>query len=166
MTTTDKNRLRGDVLVRLEQEFELPAETIYLLHLAPLIEMLWADGMDQAAERELVRDYAGRLQAAWQEKAGTPVISDAAINAFLDRFLASPAEVHVLTELRHLLIQLGSRDPAAGVLSLDTVLDYCIDISACAVNHYPYGMHERVTEREKQLLKELVAEISALPCES
>lgn len=154
---------RHEVMLRLERDHELPSDTIYLLHLAPLIEMLWADGKSQSAERALVHDYAMRLQRTWASEAGEDILSDQVIHLFLSRFLHRDDDIATLKSLRQLLLALHARPQPQAVLSLETVLDYCMDIAACAVTHYPYGPHERVNTAEKTLLRELVQQLAALP---
>jgi len=151
---------RQDVLQRLEHEFGLPPETIFFLHLVPLLEVLWADGQSQRAERALVFEYAMALQRAWAREAGSEVISDQALHAFFTRFLYSNDEADTLRSLRQLLLALPASPETAPELSLDTVLDYCIDIAACAVTHYPYGLHERINVAEKTIIKELVRQVA------
>jgi hypothetical protein len=152
---------REDVLHRIEHEFGLPRETVFFLHLVPLLEVLWADGKSQEAERALVYDYSMNLQRAWAKEAGTEVVSDQALHDFFTRFLHQRPDAATLRGLRDLLLALPIRADSAPELSLDTVLDYCLDIAASAVTHYPYGLHDRVTAPEKTLIKELVRQIGA-----
>jgi len=151
---------RQDVLCRLEHEFGLPRETIFFLHLVPLIEVLWADGKSQQTERVLVYEYAMSLQRAWAREAGTEVISDKALHDFFTRFLSKDDDAATLHGLRQLLLALPVSPDSRPELSLDTVLDYCIDIAACAVTHYPYGLHDRVNVAEKHIIKELVQQVA------
>lgn len=153
---------RQDVLHRLEHEFGLPRESIFFLHLVPLIEVLWADGKSQKAEQALVYEYSMTLQRAWAREAGSEVISDQALHDFFTRFLLRNENADTLRELRQLLLAMPVCADGAPELSMQTVLDYCMDIAASAVTHYPYGLHDRVNVAEKQVIKELVQQVAAL----
>lgn len=162
MNTTTPLAQHHDILKRLHDEFQLPAESIYLLHLVPLIEVMWADGRSQRAERTLIHEYSMTLQRTWAQKAGKEVISDQVVQDFFKRFLNQQPPAEELQRLRALLLELPHSETAEPALRLDTVLDLCLDVAACAVPHYPYGLHERITSEEKRIIKELVVQVSAV----
>ena len=138
----------------LAREFGLKPMDFYFLKLIPLIEMIWADGHNQAKELALLYKFTIEHIAALDLSAGVPFAAAADANDFLDRFAHRRPPPLLLEKLRGLAIRTNAGE-AGG--SGNTILDYCLDIAAACTVKYPYGPRERIVDREKQLLTKLFA---------
>lgn len=144
----------NDTVKALSDEFGLPAASVYLLPLVPLIEIMWADGKVQPAEMSLLYDsVTKRLAELHTAAAGEEVISVADAEAFLDHFLKDRPDPERLRRLRELTVQL--MNATASHAERRSLLDSCLDIAAAAVSTYPYERRDRVMAVEKSLLREL-----------
>lgn len=144
----------NETVKALSDEFGLPAESVYLLPLVPLIEIMWADGKVQPAEMSLLYDsVTRRLAELHTAAAGEEVLSIADAEAFLDHFLKDRPDPERLRRLRELTVQL--MNATASDAERRSLLDSCMDIAAAAVSTYPYERRDRVMAVEKTLLHEL-----------
>jgi len=150
------NQARRHALDVLERDYGIFGGMVYLLDVIPLVEMLWADGQCQDAERLLIRKYL-REHIAWlaEQAGGLEVVSEAQIDTFTARFIDRRPPEGLLASLRELACEVAF--PANGTKDerKQKTLDYCLDIAAAAVAVYPYGPHERVEESEKAVLRDL-----------
>lgn len=141
------------------KEHGLDPETVYLLELIPLIDMIWADGSNQAQEvallRRFARDHRARLCRA---AAGLEVVTAAQVDAFIDRFTAERPPRRLLADLQALsLSRLRGRREAAEI-----VVAACMDIAAACVESYPYPLGERLMAEEKRRLRELILALESV----
>ncbi len=146
--------LWNDALETLVGEFGLTPETVYLLPLMPLIEVMWADGVTQPAEISIFYECLTRhLADLYGQADGEEVISIAEAEKFAGNLLNTrpdPEKLHRLRELSVQLLNLSSDDKVRR-----NVLDSCLDLAAIAVTRYPYERRDRVMNAEKRVLHEL-----------
>lgn len=150
---------RQRVIRLLESDFQITGAQLYLLPVIPLVEMVWADGQNQAAELNLVSDFIERHLGELNEKAdGVRVVSHAEVESFMDRFVRTRPSSALLKAIRELALptMLGHSDETQSQVTKQ-VLDYCLDIAAASVNEYPYEQRDRFMDEEKALLHELAA---------
>ena len=150
---------RQAILYEIVHEHGLDPLDFYLLPLMPLIEVCWADGKIQKAEAELLLDFTRRwLSLLRQDAGGENIVSIQQAQRFIDRFMKQRPPQAELERLRELAIHMleQNSDEARVKQNERTVLEYCIDIAAAAVNSYPYEIRGRVMEEEKALLLELM----------
>lgn len=140
-----------DTFSRLQTEFHLKDSDIYFLDLIPLIEMLWADGMNQEGELKILYKFVIEHIANLDQLSESSVISVADANSFLDRFAHQKPDPRLIDELMTLFH--GKNN-----VNRQTILNYCMDIAAACTTHYPFGLQERVVREEKKLLKKLFRE--------
>ncbi len=133
---------------RLKSEFNLKDTDFYFLDLIPLIEMLWADGMNQEGELKILYNFVIEHIAKLDQLSETSVISVADANSFLDRFAHQRPDPQLVEELMALFHGKSGSDRR-------TILNYCMDIAAACTTHYPFGLQERVMREEKNLLQKL-----------
>jgi hypothetical protein len=136
---------------------------VYLLELIPLIQMIWADGKNQAEEIAILKRFAMQhLSRLSNLNEGVMPITVEATNEFLTRFSNSAPSQALLTDLKGLCIQqLGNRhDSVEAQNRADDILDFCIDIAAACAEQYPYEFNERIVEEEKKILKLLMREFN------
>ncbi len=143
----------------LLERYDLDVKYIYLLPLIPLIETMWADGICQDQEKEILFDCTRKHVEKLQELAsGEEVISMAEAFDFLRRFLYSRPSPQLLEELRAYAVKsLNRRDDKQAKQAL---INSCLDIAAACVPHYPYASNERIVAEEKQLIAELIASLN------
>jgi hypothetical protein len=132
----------------------------------PLIEVMWADGKNQAAEMSLLYEYVIK-HLAWlnQEAAGMEVISVEEANNFLERFAHRRPDPRLLAALREFTdyFYFSNSDPNVVRARKQTIMDLCMDIAAAAVTQYPYEQHNRVMIKEKELLHDLMKSFGITP---
>ena len=146
--------LWNDALESLVNDFGLTSETIYLLPLVPLAEVMWADGLLQRSEIDLFHDCLKHHVDNLSRLADNQeVVSMAEAQKFARDLFKAPHDPVKLHRLRELAVQVLNLDP--DVEQRRTVMDSCLDLAAIAVSRYPYGKRERVMTAEKQLLREL-----------
>ena len=159
---TVEKMTREAALARLEDEFGLRPGEFYLLELLPLVEMMWADGINQEEEVNLVYEYVLRHVAELNRAAdGEEVVSVQDVNNFLDRFVHQQPDPIMLRRLRNMALPLflAGADPAEDARRGRKIFDLCLDIAAAAVTSYPYDRHERITAKEKDLLHEFARQL-------
>lgn len=141
---------------QLKNEFDLKDADFYFLDLIPLIEMLWADGMNQEGELKLLYKFVIEHIANLDQLSASAVISVADANDFLDRFAHRKPDPRLIRELKALFLGKNSSNR-------QTILKYCMDIAAACTTHYPFGPQERVMQEEKKLLTKLFEEFGVSP---
>lgn len=150
---------RQGILYELVHTHQLDPLDYYLLPLMPLMEVCWADGRVQQAEAELLLDFTRRwLNLLRRDAGGETIVDTAHAQRFIDRFMRIPPDPEEIVRLRELainMLELNS-DEQRVKQNERTVLEYCIDIAAAAVNDYPYEIRQRVMHEEKDLLLELM----------
>ena len=158
-----------DNSVRLEQlrsECQLKDSDFYFLELIPLIEMMWSDNQNQEPELHLIYKFTSEHIARVCDAAdGEEVITAEQANDFLDRFAHKRPEKQILAALKAFVFESWREErPSEQKEALkQSILEYCLDIAASCVDAYPYGYHQRVTDGEKLLLKELMIAINIDP---
>lgn len=150
---------RRELFEQLAEEFDLKPADFYFLELIPLIEVMWLDGKNQQSELNILYQFVVEHIAYIDQAAGAQVLTVKDANSFLDRFAHQKPPQKLLTEL-HNIIAKGN-----GVIEHRkmNILEYCLDISAACVVHYPYGLRERIRRDEKEFLLRLFAEFNISP---
>lgn len=152
----------NDALETLVGEFGLTPETVYLLPLVPLIDVMWADGVIQPAEISIFYECLTRHLADLCNQAdGEEVISIAAAEKFAGDLLNTRPDPGKLHRLRELAVQVLNLSHDARLC--DSVLDNCLDLAAIAVTRYPYERRDRVMSAEKRVLHELFESLDLKP---
>src|SRR5262245_26638526 len=130
---------RPEAVERLER-YGIKGTDVYLLDLIPLIDMMWADGLLQAPERELFQQFMIEHIEAFNEVAGADVLSIEQAERFAARFLATRPDDRLLRELRDLVppLRLQSSDTAGNETRRQAIIEWCLDIGAACVTGYPY----------------------------
>ena len=147
----------NEVNLILEQH-GLQRNTVYLLELIPLIDMIWSDGKNQAEEVAILQRFAAQhLAKLNRHAAGLEVVSVEECNAFIDRFMSVRPSPALLADLKRVALQrLVERGDQT---TIDTVIHHCLDIAAACVHEYPYSLGGRIMADEKKLLLELFSEL-------
>ena len=149
----------NEALESLVNELGLSSETIYLLPLVPLIEVMWADGALQRSEISVFHECLKTHVADLQRHAdGEEVVSVAQAQAFACELFAVRPDPHRLCRLRELAVEVLNLDP--DVEARRTVMDNCLDLAAIAVSRYPYDRRDRVMAAEKRVLHALFATLN------
>jgi hypothetical protein len=137
------------------ERHNLQPNAIYLLELIPLIEMIWADDMNQGEEISILQDFTIRHLANLSNSAeGLEVISVEEANSFIDHFMKERPSKELLADLKGLAMQKLEAELSSNTREM--VIDYCMDIAAACVTEYPYSSSERVQAQEKAAISELV----------
>ncbi|RLA26129.1 MAG: hypothetical protein DRQ62_00570 [Gammaproteobacteria bacterium] len=144
---------------QLAREFDLKPADFYFLSLIPLIEVMWMDGKNQDSELNILYQFVLEHIAYIDHAAGSQVLSVEDANDFLDRFALHKPPQKLLTELHNIVARCTD---IAEHRKMD-ILEYCLDISAACVIHYPYGIRERVQQYEKKFLLKLFTEFNISP---
>lgn len=145
----------NDALESLVSDFGLTPETVYLLPLVPLLEVMWADGVTQPAEISIFYDCLTRhLAELANEAGGEEVVSIEAAEQFAHDWLRVRPDPEHLRRLSDLSVQLlnTTGEPE----KRRHILDNCLDLAAIAVTRYPYERRDRIMSAEKAVLVELI----------
>ena len=141
---------------RLKNQFSLKDADFYFLDLIPLIKVIWADGHNQKAELKILYKLVIEHIAYLDRQSGVRPVTIEQANDFLDRFAHHKPSDELLNELQAIsAISNKSKDHSRQL----TILEYCMDIAAACTTKYPYEMHERITQEEKELLQKLFKEL-------
>ena len=151
---------RQDAFERLKVNFKLKDSDFYFLELLPLIQMLWADGKNQAGELKILYKYVVEHIAYLDRKAGIKTITTQDANDFLDRFAHSRPSPQLLNELQEIT---SLTDTSQDIPRQKTILEYCLDIAAACTTGYPYKPQDRIMLEEKKLLTTLFKELHVSP---
>lgn len=137
------------------QRHQLHPKTVYLLELIPLIEIIWADGMNQEQEISILQDFTVRHLANLSHAAdGLEVISVEEANSFIDHFMSQRPSKELLSDLKGLAME--KLEANLSSTTRDQIIAYCMDIAAACVTEYPYSASERVQAQEKAIIAELI----------
>lgn len=139
--------LADDEILRELQALGYTRETVSLLHLAPLVQVAWAEGKVTEGERRLIHDLA-RSRGI---EAGSPV--DQRLTGWLDERPAEDFFERTLRIIRALLQALPPDERAVGRRDL---LSHCAQVAAASGGFLGFG---NVSEAEQALLDRIAAEL-------
>ena len=139
--------LADDEILRELQALGYTRETVSLLHLAPLVQVAWAEGKVTEGERRLIHDLA-RSRGI---EAGSPV--DQRLTEWLDERPAEDFFERTLRIIRALLQALPPDERAVGRRDL---LSHCAQVAAASGGFLGFG---NVSEAEQALLDRIAAEL-------
>ena len=151
-----------DVQTILERN-QLPASSVYLLELIPLIEVIWADGKNQIQEINILNDFTVKhLSSLSKDADGLEVVSVEEANQFIDNFLQQRPSQRLIDDLK--LLSIERIKQRGDQQKISSVIDCCMDIAAACVSAYPYQPSERVREEEKLLIREIIISLELTDC--
>ena len=138
-------------------------EEIYLIDIIPLIEMIWADGMAQKCEVNILYDYVQDSLRRINEVAGHEMITREQAAEFINRFLRSRPDGGLLETLRGFVspVYFASTDTQLSDDIRNSILQTCIDIAASCTTQYPYGLRDRFDADEKRTFFEILGTLQA-----
>lgn len=124
---------------------------VYLLDLLPLIEMMWADGLVQQPEADLLDAFVVEHVAAINALSGAKILSVDDARRFAQRFLRERPDDGLMEELRSLIpsVRFSSSDQAGNDARRQVIIEWCLDIGAACVSEYPYADRDRFKNAEK-----------------
>lgn len=148
---------RQEAVDRL-RDFGIVDEEVYLVDVIPLLEMIWADGKDQAKEVALLDLFVSRHIARVNRLASHAVVSEERARAFTRRFLDKRPDPRLLAELRGLVapVRLAGEGDAASSAFRDSMLAACLDIASSSVTQYPFAAEDRFNLAEKRCFFEIL----------
>jgi len=151
------NSLREHAIDDLEK-YGIKNEEIYLIDIIPLIEMIWADGMVQKCEVDILLDYVKNSLNRIGKMAGHEFISKKQASDFIKRFLKDRPDPQLLEALRTFVtpIYFASTNTQFKEQIKNSILQSCLDIAASCTTGYPYGLRERFDHDEKQTFFEIL----------
>ena len=154
-----KDRLpsREEIIERLSS-MGITGKDVYFIDYIPLIEMIWADGMAQKGEIDILIDFLKSHVQHLNQIAGYKAFKLKDAVKFVSRFLTKRPSPEILKTLRNLAACSVSyrEDHRKRELFKDSLLAICIDIAASCVTKYPYGLHERFNAAEKKCFFEIM----------
>lgn len=151
---------RQDAIHELERHGIRGAQA-YLIDVLPLVEMMWADGVVQRVERDLLDKFLHQHIDNLNALVGYPAISYEDGAAFVERFLHERPSSEMLAVLRRLIppVRFSSSDVTRNDAQRRAIVRWCLDIGASCVAAYPYGDHDRFSEAEKACFEAIVASL-------
>lgn len=160
VSTTRPPFTRKDAILELERHGIRGAHA-YLIDVLPLIEMMWADGIVQGVERDLLDKFLRQHVDNLNVLVGYNAIHYDDAASFVERFLAERPSAEMLGVLRKLIppVRFSSSDVKRNTAQRRAIVRWCLDIGASCVTEYPYGDHDRFSEAEKACFEAIVASL-------
>ena len=120
--------------------------------------MIWADGMVQKCEVDILTDYVKTSLKRIGKMAGHEILSKKQAAEFINRFLKTRPDPKLLETLRSFVtpIYFASTDTEFKEKIKNSIRQSCLDIAASCTTEYPYGLRERFDENEKQTFFEIL----------
>lgn len=132
---------------------------IYLIDIIILCEMAWADGSIQEGEREILFSYLNHHVDTINRLAGCKVLEHKEAKDLIRSFLDNRPGRDLLETIEEVIapIRFDQINPANAEHTCLGILNSCLDIAACSVTKYPYGLTERFTKEEKEYYHRITA---------
>ncbi len=124
---------------------------LYLVELFPLIEMIWADGINQTKEIEIFYKAVDTVVDQINSHADHEIFTNSEARTFLSPFLASKPSDTILSLLKQLYVTTLNKveDPERKKKMVNSFLAYSLDIASSCVASYPYENDGRFDYAEK-----------------
>lgn len=149
-----------EVLSALESH-GITGKYLYLAELFPLIEVIWADGMNQEAEITIF--YKALVSHLRQINCslGYQLFTYSEAKVFFKPFIQERPSEDILSLLRRLFVlTLDSvDDPGRKKEIVNSLLSYSLDIASSSVTQYPYKNNERFDQNEKRCFFSILSDI-------
>lgn len=146
---------RRDALDRLAA-FGIAGSDVYFVDTIPLLEMIWADGVVQREEIDLLERFLRAHVQNVNALAGGDVVSYEAARKFVSRFLDERPDPALLTLLRKLLPETGlGGDEPQSIARRRAILGFCLDIGSACIAAYPDGDRGRFSHEEQRAFEEI-----------
>lgn len=144
------------------RKHKISGKDVYLIDVIPLIEMMWADGLNQPPEWRLVLDFLKEHIDHLNELAGTMLLGYDEGLRFADRFAKERPEGDVLQVLTRFVapVRLSNSSPKANTERKEMIAKWCLDIGAQCVAEYPHGNRERFDAAEKAAFMKILDALS------
>lgn len=146
---------RHDALERLAL-FGIRGQDVYFIDTIPLLEMIWADGVVQPEEVQLLESFLRAHVDNLNALAGHAVVTFDEARAFVQRFLERRPDPELLGLLRRMLPDTGiAGDEPHSVQRRRAILSFCLDIGAACVAAYPDGDRDRFCSEEQRAFEQI-----------
>jgi len=143
---------------------DLPTAFIYLAPVLPIVQVMWADGRNQIAERAQIQVFIESHCVALSEMAGgLEVVSIAEREAFDRIFVANRPEPFLLEAISEAAAEIvqdkadKNAEVADSLYQRDQLLHACLEIAAaCPVEPSPWitrPLRERIVDEERKLIE-------------
>ncbi|MCI5158275.1 MAG: hypothetical protein D3906_07490 [Candidatus Electrothrix sp. AUS1_2] len=143
------------------KRFGITNEKVYLIDLILLIEMMWADGLAQQGEIEILENYLEKHVDNVNKRAGCKVLRVQDARDFVKPHLDKRPDPEKIKSLRELVKPISFAVPSDINQKLkDELLHVCMDVGAIATTEYPYEPDERFNKEEKQCFFEILQALS------
>ncbi|MBK7583558.1 MAG: serine/threonine protein kinase [Myxococcales bacterium] len=146
---------RHDALARLAL-FGIRGTDVYFIDTIPLLEMIWADGIVQPEEIQLLEQFLAAHVENVNQLAGESVVTLEGARAFVAPYLKERPNAELLGLLRRLLPDTGiSGEEPHSVQRRRAILSFCLDIGAACIAAYPDGDRDRFCSSEQRAFEEI-----------
>jgi len=135
---------------------------IYLVDIIPLVEMMWADGVAQDPEIEILQHFLDGHIEKLNQTVGYEFITKIEAYAFAQRFLKTRPDPHLLETLRNLVATVSpfTANKSKMVDIEESILAACLNIASSAVTEYPYELTERFNLAERKCYFEITGALA------
>ena len=149
-----------DALIELEQ-YGINDQDIYLIDLIPLIEIIWADGMTQSGELEILDQYLNQHVNHVNKLAGCEILQLSYARSFVKKFLNVRPDPKLLQTLRQFIkrVRLNSSNEELNEAVKESILSACLNIAASSTREYPYGITDRFDLEERHCFFEILRDL-------
>lgn len=127
-------------------------ENARVLHLVPLLQIAWADGVIQPAERELLEKAAAEAGVL----PGTP-----AHGAFLELLKAPPSRSYYEAALIYIRLVLTALPEGDAAKARENIQSLCVQVAR--VSGGVLGLFSKVSDEERTALRQISAQLELHP---
>ena len=149
-----------EALLELEQ-YDICDQDVYLIDLIPLIEIIWADGMTQSGELEILDQYLVQHVAHVNKLADCEILELSYARSFVKRFLNRRPDPKLLETLRGFIkrVRMNTTSEEVNEAVKESILSACLNIAASSTREYPYGLTDRFELTERNCFFEILRDL-------
>ncbi len=162
--TKESKITRSEALRELDR-YGIKGARVYLIDIIPLIEMVWADGLAQESEVQILDDYLLKHVADINNLAKSNILTMDIARDFVAAFLHKRPEPELLSTLRSFIapVRFSTSDKVLSDAVRKSLLAACIDIASSAKIDSPYEFQKQFNLAEKRCFFEIMESMEDRP---
>lgn len=155
---TERLRLTREEAIAALNRHGIAGSVVYLIDIIPLIEMIWADGIVQDCEVDVLDQYLVHHVDHINKLAGFDTLSIQDARHFVKRFLDKRPSPELLKTLRMMIdpIRFSCAGEKYKKALKESLLSACIDIATSSITVSPSGFRTSFELSEKRCFFEIL----------
>ncbi len=162
---TNESKITREEALRELARYGIKGARIYLIDVIPLIEMVWADGLAQESEVQILDDYLRKHVAHINSLAKSDILTMDIARDFVAAFLRKRPDPELLSTLRSFLapVRFSTSDKTLSDAVRKSLLAACIDIASSAKIDSPNELQKQFNFAEKRCFFEILESMEDRP---